>query len=102
MKCSPTKSSVPKNPNRVAAGRRNRAKRGELTEAGRVKLRQAAMLNQPWNQSTGPVTAEGKAAVASNLPERPRRSEAAGEIKRIFELLGSLAVFTASSEAMSS
>ena len=49
-----------KNPKRVAAGRRNRQRRGLLTDAARERLRQAALKNQPWKQSTGPRTAAGK------------------------------------------
>ena len=54
------------NPRRVAAGRRNRTKRGPLSDAGREALRQAAMRNQPWKRSKGPKTAAGKAKVAEN------------------------------------
>jgi len=43
------------NPNRVEAGRRNRKKRKGLTPAGREKLRQAALANQPWKHTKGPV-----------------------------------------------
>ena len=56
----------PLNAKRVAAGRRNRQKRGPLTPEGREKLRQAALKNRPWEKSTGPRTAEGKARSAAN------------------------------------
>ena len=54
------------NPRRVEAGRRNRAKRRGLSVAGRERLRQAALANQPWEHSTGPRTPEGKARAADN------------------------------------
>ena len=54
------------NPRRVAAGRRNRKKRGPLTPAGREKLRLAALKNRPWLHATGPKTPEGKARSAAN------------------------------------
>jgi hypothetical protein len=58
------------NPKRVAAGKRNRQKSKGLTPAGRAKLREAALRNQPWRFSTGPRTAEGKAKVALNGKRR--------------------------------
>lgn len=54
------------NPARVAAGKRNRKKRIGLTDAGREALRQTALLHKPWQHSTGPRTASGKARVAMN------------------------------------
>jgi hypothetical protein len=57
---------------RVIAGRLNRRKRGEITPEGREKLRQTALRNKPWQFSTGPKTAEGKAVVASNGKARQK------------------------------
>jgi hypothetical protein len=37
-----------------------------VTDAGRERLRQAALLNRPWTRSTGPRTAEGKSKAAAN------------------------------------
>jgi len=54
------------NPGRVLTGRLNRSKRGKITQEGRDKLRKTALQNKPWQFSTGPRTAEGKAVVASN------------------------------------
>lgn len=51
---------------RVAAGKRNRLLRGALSPAGRQRLRDAALRDRPWEFSTGPRTAAGKAAVANN------------------------------------
>ncbi len=59
-----------KNPNRVLSGQINRAKRGHLSDQAREKLRQAALRNQPWLNSTGPRTELGKSRSASNLPKR--------------------------------
>jgi len=57
---------------RVAAGRLNRQKRGPLTDAGRERLRQAALERQLWRRSTGPRTAEGKLRSAANGKLRQR------------------------------
>src|SRR5262249_37865589 len=54
------------NPRRVAAGKRNRAKRQGLTPQGRTKLRQSALAARPWQNATGPRTPEGKARAAQN------------------------------------
>ena len=59
------------NPRRVAAGRRNRQKRGPLTAAGRERLRAAALAGRPWEHATGPKTAAGKARSARNGASRP-------------------------------
>src|SRR5947209_11587459 len=56
----------PKNPKRVAAGRRNRALRQGLTEAGRQRLRESALRHRPWEHATGPRTPAGKARSAAN------------------------------------
>ena len=58
-------AAVP-NPKRVAAGQRNRAVRGPLTEAGRERLRAAAHLHRPWEHSTGPKTEAGKQQAVDN------------------------------------
>ena len=55
-----------KNPRRVAAGKRNRAKRPPLSDDARLRLREAAHDHRPWLASTGPRTAEGKARSATN------------------------------------
>ncbi len=55
-----------KNPRRVAAGRKNRAKRGEITAETRYKLSEAAKKNRPWKASTGPKTAKGKKVCSKN------------------------------------
>ena len=45
---------------KILANRQNWRLRGPLTEAGRKQLREAAFRNQPWANSTGPRTAQGK------------------------------------------
>jgi hypothetical protein len=55
-----------KSPARVAAGKRNRLRRGALSPAGRQRLHDAALRDRPWELSTGPRTAAGKAAVAND------------------------------------
>jgi len=54
------------NPKRVAAGRANRKLRGPITGAGRQRLRETALANQPWRFSTGPRTPAGKRKAAAN------------------------------------
>jgi hypothetical protein len=68
----PVPAAARPNPRRVAAGRRNRAKRKGLTPAGRERLRQAALRSRPWRFSTGPRTAAGKARSAQNGRARQR------------------------------
>lgn len=58
------------NPKRVAAGRRNRAKRPALSESSRARLRQLAQQTKPWEHSTGPRTENGRAKVSRNFPAR--------------------------------
>ena len=65
-----SRTAKPKNPRRQAAGRRNRALRRGLSEAGRDRLRQAALIHRPWVFSTGPRTTAGKAIVAANGQRR--------------------------------
>lgn len=72
--CSP-------NPMRVAAGRRNRAKRKELTEEGRQRLRASALRHQPWRHATGPKTPEGKAQAARNGKVRQKGLKSVREIR---------------------
>lgn len=61
-----------KSPARVAAGKRNRLRRGPLSPAGRQRLRDAALRNRPWEFSTGPRTVAGKAAAANNGREHQK------------------------------
>lgn len=63
---SPAVPPRAKNPRRVAAGRRNWAKRNGFTPEGLARLRAAALQNKPWTRSTGPRTAAGKAISAGN------------------------------------
>ncbi len=54
------------NPRRVIAGMANFRKRRGLTPEGRLKLQEAARFHQPWWDSTGPRSPEGKAKAALN------------------------------------
>ena len=55
-----------RNPRRVVAGRRNRALRRGLTDAGRERLRESTSRFQPWRFSTGPKSDAGRRQVAAN------------------------------------
>lgn len=78
---APEPSAGP-NPRRVAAGRRNRALRKGLTEEGRQRLRESALLHQPWTHATGPRTPAGKARSAANGKRRQLGPRSVREIKR--------------------
>jgi hypothetical protein len=52
-----------------------------LTPQGREKLRQSALLHQPWRYSTGPRTPAGKAQVALNGKRRQLGIRSVREIK---------------------
>jgi hypothetical protein len=69
------------NPWRVAAGRANRRLRGPLTEAGRERLRAAALRRHPWEHSTGPRTAAGKAQAARNGKRRQAGPRSVREVR---------------------
>ena len=69
------------NPRRVEAGKENRKKRGPLTQEGRVRLREAALRDQPWIRSTGPRTMAGKAQAARNGKKRQQGSKSVREIR---------------------
>jgi hypothetical protein len=56
-------------------------KRKGLTPQGREKLRQSALLHQPWRCSTGPRTPTGKAKVALNGKRRQLGIRSIREIK---------------------
>ena len=93
---SKEKNELP-NPKRVAAGRRNRRKRKSLTEDGRRRLRDAAIRNKPWLNSTGPRTAAGKAQAAHNGRKRQLDEFSVREVRRevsglsgVLEQLGTL------------
>lgn len=87
----PAAATAAPNPRRVAAGRLNAAKRKGLTEAGRERLRQAALRNQPWRHSTGPRTPEGRAKVAQNGKARQKGPHSVREIRADLASLRSLA-----------
>ena len=59
-----------KNSKRVAAGRRNRKKRGAPTQQAIQRLREVADENRPWQFATGPQTAEGKVRSANSAKTR--------------------------------
>ena len=65
-----------KNPRRVAAGKRNRQLRGDISPAGIESLRQTALKNKPREKSTGPTTAAGKARLAESVSKRRSRPDA--------------------------
>jgi hypothetical protein len=66
---------------RQRAGRLNQLKWQGFSEAGREKLRQAALRNRPSQFSTGPKTAAGKARVAANGKKRQVRVLSSRQVK---------------------
>ena len=60
------------NPRRVAAGKLNQLKWKGHTEAGLLRLREAALRIKPWLKTTGPRTPEGKAKAARNGKARQK------------------------------
>lgn len=83
-----------KNPNRVAAGKRNRALRQPLSSESREKLREAIRRHKPWRLSTGPRTTDGKLRSAANSKLRVRRSrepEVSDLVRGASSLLSSMA-----------
>lgn len=89
MKADP---SHVKNPKRVAAGKLNRQKRGDLTAEGRARLRLAIRATKPWLRSTGPRTAAGKAQARLNGKTRQLGSISGPELRaQMTELRGLLA-----------
>jgi hypothetical protein len=79
-----------KNLRRVAAGRRNRAKRKGLSPEGRERLREAALRNRPWRLSTGPRTPEGKARAAQNNKVQQTGPVSVRQLRAAVAKLGSL------------
>jgi hypothetical protein len=78
------------NPKRVAAGKLNGIKRGELSAEGRERLRQCAHATRPWEHASGPRTAEGKARSARNGRLRRREHVQSQEIRSLLAELGKL------------
>lgn len=100
---------MPKNPKRVAAGRRNRAKRGVLSDAARQFMSEAAQQNRPWESATGPKTQAGKAKSAKNRKgkgtktdetERPIIDNASNLLSQIAAIRRSVTVDPESAEVL--
>ena len=87
----PTARAVP-SPARIAAGRRNRELRGPLSDAGRVRLREAALRNRPWEFATGPRTPAGRAKVALNGKRHRKGVLSARERRRLLKGVEALRV----------
>ena len=68
-------------PRRAAAARANRAKRRGLTPEGRLRLREAALANKPWEHSTGPRTPQGKLQAVRNGKVRQKGPISTRELK---------------------
>lgn len=86
MKC-PAPAQKTKNPNRVAAGRRNWSKRRGFTPEGLERLRQAALQHRPWEHSTGPRTAAGRAISALNRRRKSRPNPLLEQLREIRNVL---------------
>ena len=89
------------NPKRVAAGRKNQKLQRGITPAGRKRLRELALKNKPWLQSTGPKSEAGRLQSAINGRKRQTTERSAREVRAeiasVRELLDGLA---AASQAM--
>src|SRR5271156_4113296 len=86
---NPTPAHAP-NPRRVAAGTLTRLVRRPLTDAGRERLRLAAMLNRPWDHSTGPKSPQGRAQAARNGKKRQKGPRSVREVKADLRAVRSL------------
>lgn len=80
----PQQASV-KNPKRIAAGKRNRAKAAPITEATRQKLRDAIFARKPWLKSTGPKSSSGKKRTAKNAAKTHNTNDTEELIRRVRE-----------------
>jgi len=70
----------------IRANRANRKKRRGISPIGRLRLRIAARRNRPWEHSTGPRTAKGKATSSRNATKHGMRSrEAVAERREMAE-----------------
>lgn len=61
---------------RQVAARKARAARGPLSDEARARLREVALARRPWEKSTGPRTAAGKARSRRNAIRDGHKSEA--------------------------
>jgi hypothetical protein len=73
--------TISPNPKRVAAGKRNRQLWRGHTPAGLERLRGCARRDRPWEHSTGPRTAAGKAKAAANGRARQKGLKSVREIR---------------------
>jgi hypothetical protein len=65
-----------------------------MSAEGRARVRAAALLHKPWEKSTGPHTAEGKARSARNSRPQDGRvciSELQAELASVFALATQMA-----------
>jgi hypothetical protein len=80
-----------KNPKRVAAGKRNGGMRRPWSDEERQRQRDRCLELQPWKQSTGPRTDEGKAISSlngyANLPVPQSMKQASGEVTDVDGLI---------------
>jgi len=88
--------SVPPNPNRVAGRKETQKKRMCISPEGLQKLRETALRNKPWERSTGPRSAAGKARSAANGKTRQKGPksvrEARAEVAEVMELVRTMRV----------
>jgi hypothetical protein len=92
MQASPS-SRIP-DPRRSEINRRNRQHWRGMTPEGKARVRAAILANRPWEQSTGPRTAEGKARTARNGRlgrEGPSIRELRAELAGVFNLMTQMA-----------
>jgi len=68
-------------PERVAMGKLSRARWKGFSAKGLERLRESAIRNKPWEHSTGPKTAPGKAQVVANGKKRQKGPKSVREIR---------------------
>src|SRR4051812_11948676 len=92
------------NPKRVAAGRRNRQLWTGFSPAGLQRLRQHALRNRPWEHSTGPRSAAGKARAAANGRVRQKGPRSVREVRAtladVRELVAEMRIACRAAEAL--
>jgi hypothetical protein len=91
------------NPQQVTSQKRNRHNHKPRSTAVRERSRQLALATRPWERSTGPKTAAGKAQAALNGKTRQKGEKSSrekrAEVAEIGQLLKSMGALRTSIQA---